>query len=214
MSDRPTDTSGSLGPRLVVGLIRALHGLRGAVRVESLTDDPARFEPGSVLFVEGTAERLTVLEAGPDGPGLLVRFRERRDRTSVEGLQGRYLEAVAPAEALPEGEFYWHQVMGIPVQDLAGAVLGHVVDVFRAGGGEVFVVDGPRGELLVPAVSAIVRELVPAEGRIVVDTEALGIDDRVPRSRVRGRRTTRARKAAEREGRGLPADEVVEPPSG
>jgi hypothetical protein len=116
----------------------------------------------------------------------------------VEDLRGRYLEASAPTEALPEGAYYWHQIIGLEVLETDGAPLGRVTDVFRAGGGEVFVVRGPRGELMVPAVGDVVRELAPDAGRIVVDTEALGLDDVEPRSRVRGRRTTRARKAAER----------------
>jgi 16S rRNA processing protein RimM len=178
--------------------------------VEVLTDEPARFEPGAIVFLEGTSDRLTIAESGTDGPGLLVRFRERTDRTSVEDLRDRYLEAPAPSEALPEGSFYWHQVVGIAAQDVAGADLGHVVDVFRAGGGEVFVVRGPRGELMVPAVSGVVRELAPMEGRLVVDTDALGLDDAEPRPKVRGRRTTRARKAAAR-GEGIATASGAEP---
>jgi 16S rRNA processing protein RimM len=198
MSDRSSQPDATGAARLVVGLVRGLHGLRGGVRVEVLTDDPARFEAGSLVYPEGSPDRLTVAESISDGPGLLVRFEERPDRTSVEDLKGRYLEAVAPTEALPDGAWYWHEIIGVPVTDLAGAELGHVVDVFRAGGSEVFVVQGARGEVMVPAVSGIVRELAPAERRIVVDGDALGLDDQVARSKVRGRRTTRARKAAER----------------
>lgn len=201
MTDRPLEPAPGAGTRLVVGQVRGLHGLRGGVRVEILTDDASRFEPGSLVFLEGTTEALTVLEANADGPGLLVRFRERPDRTSVEGLRDRYLEAQAPVGPLPEGEYYWHQVIGLRVLDVAEAELGCVTDVFRAGGGEVFVVEGPRGELMIPAVSAVVRELSPLAGRMVVDTEALGLDETPTRSRVRGRRTTRARKAAERDER-------------
>jgi 16S rRNA processing protein RimM len=212
MTDQPPGPEDAAGSRLVVGQVRALHGLRGAVRVEVLTDDPTRFEPGSVVFLEGSRQRLTIAEANADGPGLLVRFRERSDRTSVEDLRDRYLEAPAPAETLPDGAFYWHEITGLTVLDLEGAELGRVVDVFRAGGSEVFVVEGPRGELLVPAVSTVVRELAPEAGRLVVDADALGLDDREPRSRVRGRRTTRARKAAEQgEGTGTPADTSAEP---
>jgi 16S rRNA processing protein RimM len=204
MSDRPSDPADA-GSRLVVGLVRGLHGLRGMVRLEILTDDPARFEPGSVLYPEGSDHPLTIADAHTDGPGMLIRFRERPDRESVEDLRDRYLEAVAPTEPLPDGTFYWHQLTGLRAIDLAGADLGRVVDVFRAGGGEVLVVEGPRGELMIPAVSAVVRELSPAEGRVVVDTEALGLDESEPRSRVRGRRTTRARKAAERDAGAAPA---------
>jgi ribosomal 30S subunit maturation factor RimM len=51
-----------------------------------------------------------------------------------------------------------------------------VRDVFRAGAGEVYVVNGgPRGEVLVPAVKSVVVELAPDTGRLVVDAVVLGL---------------------------------------
>lgn len=181
-----------LSERLVVGLVRGIHGLRGAVRVEVLSDDPTRFAVGAVVHPEGAPDRLTVTWAQPDGPGILVRFAEIHDRSAADPLRGRYLEVEAPRDALPAGEYYWHQLEGAVVTATDGRDLGVVVDVFRAGGSEVLVVTGsPWGELLVPAVSAVVREFAPLEGRIVVDAEGLGLDETPPVRRPRGRRTTR-----------------------
>lgn len=176
----------------MVGLVRGVHGLRGAVRVEVLTDEPSRFEPGSRLYAEGSEDPLTVTWAQPDGPGLLLRFREVTDRDGAEPLRDRYLEVVTPRD-LPEGSWYWHEVIGANVVSGTGEHLGAVADVFRAGGGEVFVVrGGRRGEVLVPAVRAIIRDLSPIDGRIVVDADALGLDEEPRPRRPRGRLTTRA----------------------
>lgn len=172
-----TDRSGQppAQGRLVVGLVRGVHGLRGALRVEVLTDAPARFEPGSVLFPEGSDRRLTVAAARADGPGLVVRFNEVTDRSSADELRDTYLEA-EPAGALPPGEHYWHEIIGCTVSTQAGEVLGTVEDVFRVGESEVYSVRGARGEVLVPAVGSVVVELAPREGRIVVDGDALGLE--------------------------------------
>jgi 16S rRNA processing protein RimM len=52
--------------RLVVGRVRGLHGLRGAVRVEVLTDQPeVRFAAGQVLHPEGDPRSLTIAAADP-----------------------------------------------------------------------------------------------------------------------------------------------------
>jgi ribosomal 30S subunit maturation factor RimM len=56
-----------------------------------------------------------------------------------------------------------------------GEALGSVTDVFRVGEAEVYEVRGPRGEILVPAIASVVKELRPAEKRIVVDADALGL---------------------------------------
>jgi len=179
--------------RLVVGQVRGLHGLNGAVRVEILTDDPDRFSVGSRLHREGSDAALTVAWSQQDGPGILVRFREVPSRPAAEPLREAYLEAEVGERALADGEFYWHEVVGVSVTTSNGETLGTVRDVFRAGGGEILVVDGGRwGEILVPAVGAVVSELAPREGRIVVDRDALGLDAEPIAPRPRGRRTTRA----------------------
>jgi 16S rRNA processing protein RimM len=160
--------------RLVVGLVRGLHGLRGALRVEVLTDNEERFTPGSVLHPEGSDRRLTVASAHREGPGLLVRFREIRDRDGAEGLRDAYLEVTATE--LPGETYYWHEIVGCEVSDSAGRGLGRVEEVFRVGESEVYVVrGGVDGELLVPAVASVVRDLSPGQKRIVVDEQALGL---------------------------------------
>jgi 16S rRNA processing protein RimM len=182
--------------RVTVGLVRGLHGLRGAVRVEVLSDEPERFAVGSVMFAEGDERALTVAWTGPAKPGLLVRFEELPTRESVEPLRDRYLEVV-PGAPLPEGTYYWHQIRGLAVSTTTGEDLGTVIDVFRAGEAEVYVVRGGRlGEILVPSVRDVVVELDPAAGRMVVDPVALDLPHQLPRRRRRHELTRRQRKAA------------------
>lgn len=162
--------------RLVVGLVRGVHGLRGAVRVEILSDNPDRFAAGSVLHRENDDRPLTIVSAQRDGPGLLVRFREVASREAADGLRDVYLEA--DATDLPIDAHYWHDIEGCVVVTDDGESLGSVVEVFRVGESEVYVVRGERGETLVPAVSGVVTEIDIAEKRIVVDRQALGLDDK------------------------------------
>jgi 16S rRNA processing protein RimM len=172
---------GSDAERLVVGLVRGLHGLDGTVRVEVLTDHPDdRFTTGAVVFPEGTDRPLTIVAARPvdDGPGWRLRFREVTSRTAAEALRDVYLEQeVAREQSLDEDAVYWHEIIGASVLDQQGRELGRVRDVYRAGGAEVYVVGGgPAGEFDLPAVKALILEFAPREGRIVVDPEAIGLD--------------------------------------
>ena len=166
--------------RLVVGRVRGLHGLRGAVRVEVLTDRPeARFAAGQVLHVEGDSRPLTVLEAGPveDGPGWRLRFREVPDRQTSERLRDVYLEIEVDRSAdLEPGAVYWHEVIGATVRDSTGTELGRVADVYRAGESEVYVVRGATGEFDVPAVRDVITEFAPQRGELVVDEKVLDLD--------------------------------------
>jgi 16S rRNA processing protein RimM len=161
--------------RLAVGLVRGVHGLRGVVRVEILSDNADRFNAGSVLYVEGSERPLTIVSAHRDGPGLLVQFREVKDRPTADTLREKYLEVPTDRESLPADSWYWHDVVGCAVSTDSGVDLGIVREVFRVGESEVYVVVGDRGETLVPAVAAVVTKLDPPNKRIVVKGAALGI---------------------------------------
>jgi len=166
--------------RLVVALVRGAHGLRGAVRVEILTDRPEdRYAVGSVLHREGSDAPLTVTwsSAVADGPGWRLQFGEVVDRAGAEALVGAYLEIEAgPDAVLPRGAYFWHEVVGTPVTSTTGEALGTVRDVYRSGGAEVYVVaGGPYGEFDVPGVRDFVRIFAPRRGEIVVDVEALDL---------------------------------------
>ena len=166
--------------RLAVALVRGVHGLRGVVRVEILTDRPEdRYAVGSVLHREGSDEPLTVTwsSAVADGPGWRIQFAEIPDRSSAEALIGAYLEiTTGPDSTLPRGSYFWHEVIGTPVTATTGELLGTVRDVYRSGGAEVYVVDGgPYGEFDVPGVRDFVRIFAPRRGEIVVDPVALDL---------------------------------------
>lgn len=85
---------------------------------------------------------------------------------------------MADVEAgLPPGHHYWHELVGIPVRDEAGRILGRVAEVYRAGGAEVVsLAGGPFGPLEVPLVRGIVRVLDPTGEGLVVDAAALGLE--------------------------------------
>jgi 16S rRNA processing protein RimM len=164
-----------------VALVRGLRGLRGQVRVELLTDRPEdRFTAGTALLPEGTDERLTIDEASPvaDGPGWWLTFREIHSREAAERLRDLYLEIEAPDEPREPGRWFFHELEGLAVRTVTGEDLGTIEEIYRAGGAEVFVVRGPRGELDVPGVRGIVTDLAPERGEMIVDLDALALDAR------------------------------------
>jgi tRNA (guanine37-N1)-methyltransferase len=164
--------------RVVVARVNGPHGIKGALRLESLTDDPTRFAVGSQLTPEGDEAPLTVTQSTSTPRALIVRFAEVPDRDAADALRGVYLEATAPPRR--RGRYLWHEVVGTRVEDRAGETLGTVREIIRAGGGEVAIVEGPRGELLIPLVRAFVPRFAPRRGVMVVDSERLGLARRSP----------------------------------
>jgi 16S rRNA processing protein RimM len=150
------------------------------VRVEVLTDRPeARYAEGQVLHVEGDPRPLTIVASQPveDGPGWRLRFAEVRDRQASEWLREQYLEIeVDRAADLEAGAAYWHEIIGSTVRDSHGVELGKVVDVYRAGENEVYVVrGGPVGEFDLPAVKDVITTFAPERRELVVDEVVLDL---------------------------------------
>ena len=203
--------------RLAVGLVRGLRGLRGQVRVEVLTDRPDdRFVPGAVLYPEGAARGLTIAEASPveGGPGWWLQFTDVRDRDAAEALRDVYLEIDTPDEPREPGRWLWHELEGLAVRSATGEELGRITELYRAGGAEVFVVRGPRGELDVPGVHGIVLDLAPERGEMIVDLEALDLDARPVEDdyvRPRDRRPRNPRRPSSRTPPAAPPDQPPSP---
>ena len=198
----------------MVAQVRGYHGVRGGLRVEVLTDDPdARFAPGARLYPEGATEPLTVAEAWAAAPGWIIRFAEIPSRNAAAAYLSVYLEADASVvPALPRGSYYWHELIGCPVVDPAGAALGTVRDVYRSGGAEMLVVEGgPRGPFDLPVARPFVRILAPRRGEIVADPDALDLPtpDRIRPPRPP--RPPRTRKGEQRAGRPPAATDEPDP---
>jgi len=166
----PTESGGE--PPILVGVIARAHGLGGEVVVDPYSDAPERFQAGSVLtaaFPSGKTARLVVASTRPFQERLLVRFEGIATRTEAESLHGADLTiARSDVKPLPEGRHYRFELVGLAVKSREGEVLGEVADVFSTGGNDVYVVRGPRGELLLPAIAGVIVEIDTARKTMTV----------------------------------------------
>jgi 16S rRNA processing protein RimM len=145
--------------------------VRGELKCRVVTDFPAqRFKPGNHLVISSRDWR--VRSARVRGNLVYLRLHDLDDRTAAETLRGQdVLVAREDAVHLPEGEFFWHQVIGLRVEDTSGKLLGSVKEILETGANHVYVVTAPgqRKEILVPAIKDVVQLIDPAAGRMVID---------------------------------------------
>jgi 16S rRNA processing protein RimM len=164
---------------VVLGRVVAPYGVKGWVKVHPFGDDPAAWREMPNWWL-GHVEQgqdwftLSLKELRAHGKGLVAKFEGIDDRTAAENLTGLFFGA--PREALPEtraDEFYWGDLVGLSVVNEAGEALGKVDSLIEAGAGQVLVVkdDEAKRERLLPFVSAVVKDVAPAEGRIRVAWE-------------------------------------------
>jgi 16S rRNA processing protein RimM len=156
-------------PTVAVGRVSRAHGVQGEVAVLVLSEVEGRFAPGATLWLED-GRTLTVESSKPHRGGLLVRFREVRDREQAEGLQRALLlvpESSSPS--LPEGSWWDHQIEGCAVETDRGRPLGTVREVIHTAANDVWsVVDGGGRETLVPVLIDVLVSVDVGAKRIVV----------------------------------------------
>jgi 16S rRNA processing protein RimM len=153
-----------------VAVARVLRpwGLRGDLKVESLSDFPERFSPGAKLWLSGV-ER-TVERSRMQGGATYLKLSAIEDATQAEPFRGELLEV--PEAALPnldEDEFYHHQLVGLRARTVHGEVLGAVSEVLQTGGNAVLVVLGSDTELLVPFIDDVVKSVDLDAGVLTVE---------------------------------------------
>ena len=156
-------------PDLRIGRVLKAHGVKGAVRMELLTDFPDRFAPGREVLVTGRRMRIARSE-GQEG-SLLVTFEGIDDRDAALPLVGAYCTLpLAEARTLPADRYYHFQLVGLTVVDAHHArELGQVAEVLTYPANDVLRVTGREREILIPMIRSVVRSIAPAEGTITVD---------------------------------------------
>jgi 16S rRNA processing protein RimM len=153
-----------------VAQVLAPHGIRGELKCRVITDFPRqRFRRGNTVLIDG--ESHVIQGARLQGRFVLLKLEDVADRDTAETLRNKDVQIRAEdAVALPRGQFYWHQVIGLRVEDASThQPVGTVADILETGANDVYVVRGERGEILVPAIKDVVKEIDPAAGRMLIE---------------------------------------------
>lgn len=156
-------------PRFIaVGRVVRPHGVRGELRAELLTDYPERLTTHPVLYLGPDLQPYPVESVRFHKGAALLQLTGCTDRNAAEELRGQLIQ-IPMQEAIPleEEEYYHFQMIGVEVFTEEGERLGRVAEVIDTKANDVYVVRGPRGELLIPAIEEVVQEL-DVEGRRMV----------------------------------------------
>jgi 16S rRNA processing protein RimM len=159
---------------LLVGRVLKPHGIRGEIRVEIITAYPERLIQHTVFYLAhphspDVVERYAVESARFHKDIALLKLTGCPDRNAAEQLRDMWVQIPAEEAApLEEGEFYLFQLIGAQVETETGELLGCVVEVIETGANDVYVVHGPRGEVLLPAIQNVVIAFDPQTKHMVV----------------------------------------------
>ena len=103
--------------------------------------------------------------------GLIAKFPGCNDRTAAESYRG--LLIAIPRNLLPpqpDGEYYWSDLIGLSVENVAGEHLGRVENLMDTGANQVLCVRmDNKKELLIPFIGSAIKQVSVADQKISVD---------------------------------------------
>jgi 16S rRNA processing protein RimM len=155
---------------LVIARVVSPQGNRGELKAELVTDFPERFASTRAVYL-GSEHRRYVVESHRLLDRVVVLKLEGIDSIGeAEQHRGEVVEIPEEdAVELPEGHYYWHQILGLRVVTAGGEELGTIAEILRTGSNDVYVVKGPRGEQLLPAIRDTVKFIDLEAGQMTVE---------------------------------------------
>lgn len=160
---------------VLLGRIVGVHGVRGAVKLESFTEPRLAifdYKPWWLERESGRFEEIAQAHGHAQGKGIVATLPGVMDRDAAVAWVGTRI--FVPRDAMPEpesGEYYQTDLEGLQVVNEAGEDLGRVSHLFDNGAHAVLVTRDEAGrERLIPYVVDVYVKAVDLDaGRITVD---------------------------------------------
>ena len=161
-----------------LGRVVNTHGVHGEIRFLPYAFPCPTLSKGLTIFLQeknGITQPYTITGIRPHRPFLLLRLATIDSIELAEGLREKVLvveESVLPR--LQDGEFYYHQVIGLQVRTTAGQEIGVISQVFFSGGHDIWVVQQGKKEYLIPVTEEVVRVIdIPGEHVVIEPLDGL-----------------------------------------
>jgi 16S rRNA processing protein RimM len=146
-----------------IGRVVKPHGFKGKVKVEYFGENLGRISLYREIFIKDDKDKpeaYEVLETTPQPPRLILRLKGIERIEEAEPLIGK--EILIERKSLlklEEGEYYWVDLLGMKVETEGGKRIGKIREIFPTGANDVYVVEGKRGEILLPATDEVIRSI-------------------------------------------------------
>jgi 16S rRNA processing protein RimM len=158
---------------ILMGVFGAPQGVRGEIRVKSLTGEPGAIGAYGPLTDKGGTRAFAFESLRPLKDGMLVaRLAGVSTREAAETLKN--VELFVRRDQMPppsENEFYYDDLVGLEAVDAAGSPLGRVVSLMNYGAGDVLEIAPAQGgeTLLLPFTKRVAPRIDFDAGRIVIE---------------------------------------------
>ena len=157
---------------LEIGQIVNTFGIKGFVKVNPFVDDISRFDELTKVYIkkQKILNELEIEEVKYHKNMVLIKFKGIDKVEDAETLRNSYLEVDREnAIDLEEGTYFIADLIGLQVINDEEKILGKLEDIFNTGSNDIYVVKDELGkQILLPAISEVIKEINLEERKIVV----------------------------------------------
>lgn len=168
----PDDTAGNNPDLVCLGRIGGAHGLRGAVRIQTFTDEPEDIGTYGPLVSPPGDRRFRVTVQRRVKSGVIARVAGVDSRHAAMELKGILLFVARDVLPPPgDDEFYHADLVGMTGVALDGTALGQVIAVWNFGAGDVLELKAAKSgkAVMLPFDQQVVPTVDLAGGVIRID---------------------------------------------
>ena len=158
------------------GKIINTHGCKGGLKIEPWCNSAEDFTALKSLYIKNKNEfeKYSVIKASVFKQFVILELKEIDDMDKAIALKNTVLYADRDNFTLEDGEYFLTDIIGLSVIDFeSGKIYGKVSDIINRGASDIYVVDTPNGERMVPAVDEFIVEININEGVKVRTIEGL-----------------------------------------
>ena len=155
---------------LVVGKLRRPHGFKGEILMDVVTDFPERLSKNKKVFIGNSYEIRRIENTRTINNGILILFEGIKDEKEAGKFRNQ-LVYVASNEIpkLPDGRYYFHQLIGLEVIDENNNHIGLLDEILETGANDVYIVKNQNGEeILLPAIDSVILDINLLQNRMLV----------------------------------------------
>ena len=151
---------------LETGRIVNTHGVRGEVKIQPWADSPDFLLDFDSLYIDG--KPLRVLSARVHKGCVIAALEGIGDVNEAMRYKGKTVYIDREDAQLPPGGYFIQDILGARVVTEDGQEIGLLKEVLDLPGNDVYVVQTPQREVLIPVVSQFVLRTDAQEGVITV----------------------------------------------
>lgn len=153
-----------------IGKVTTTHGIKGELKVYSLTDSLDRFFEVESIYLGESKLKVTVENAREHKGQVILKLEEYNNINDVLMYKDEYIYINdEESKELEDDEFFINDIIGIEVFDMKNNYIGKVESIMIGIGNDIYIIKNGKKEYLIPAVKEFIKDIDIEKQRMLID---------------------------------------------